>query len=70
MKTNAQAPILEATTDRRNRDRDVAALEQMCRPVSEGGQRPLKPPPYSFGPRVTRVAMLAVREDRKAGVLV
>lgn len=62
--TNAQAPVLEATADRRNRDRDVEALHHMQ------ASRPLKPPPYSFGPRVTRVAMLAVREDRKAGVLV
>jgi hypothetical protein len=64
MKTNAQAPVLEATTDRRNRDRDVEALHSLQ------ASRPLKPPVYHFGPRVTRVGLLAVREDRKAGVLV
>jgi hypothetical protein len=60
----ATAPVLEATTDRRNRDRDLAALKALQ------ASRPLKPPPYAFGPRVTRAGLLAVREDRKAGVLV
>jgi hypothetical protein len=63
-KNMKNAPVLEATNDRRNRSRDIEALHHVQ------ASRPLKPPVYHFGPRLTRVAMLAVREDRKAGVLV
>lgn len=47
-----------------HRNRDLAALEA----VQAG--RPRRPPPTDFGPRRSFAAALAVREDRKAGVLV
>ncbi len=56
--------MIEAQEIKRNRPRDVAALHALQ------AARPLKPPPYNFGPARGRAALLAVREDRKAGVLV
>lgn len=56
--------LIEARELKRNLPRDVAALHAMQ------ASRPLRPPPHDFGPVRTRGAALAVREDRKAGVLV
>lgn len=54
----------EALELKRNRPRDVAALHAMQ------AARPLKPPPHDFGERRPVAALIAVREDRKAGILV
>lgn len=58
------AAMIEAAEHVRNRPRDVEALHHMW------AARPLKPPPYNFGPARNRAALLAAREDRKNGVLV
>jgi hypothetical protein len=58
------APMIEALESKRNRPRDVEALHHMQ------AARPLKPPPYDFGPRRSRVGVLAARQDRKLGILV
>ena len=58
------AAMIEAAEHARNRPRDVEALHHMW------ASRPLKPPPYDFGPARGRAGLIAVREDRKAGVLV
>lgn len=46
--SRSAAALLSASADagmsQLTRTRDAAAFDAMCRPVSEGGQRPLKPP--------------------------
>lgn len=56
--------LVDAREEKRNLPRDLAALHAMQ------AARPLRPPPHDFGPVRTRAAALAVREDRRAGVLV
>ena len=56
--------LIEARELKRDQPRDVAQLHALQ------AARPLKPPPFDFGPVRSRAALLAVREDRKAGILV
>lgn len=58
------APMIEALESKRDRPRDVEALHHMQ------ASRPLRPPVYDFGPRRSRVGLVAARADRKLGILV
>jgi len=61
--------VAEQNDNARIRDRDVAAFELMCRPVSKGGQRPLKPPPLPVGmPSRVSAGAVALRRDKVLGV--
>jgi hypothetical protein len=61
---NLRLVVFEAYELKRNLPRDVAAYEAMI------AARPPRPPPYDFGERRPAAALLSVREDRRAGVLV
>lgn len=47
---------------------NVEAFDRMCLPVEQGGQRPLKPPPYNFERNRKTAAALALQADKRAGV--
>lgn len=60
MKTIA---MIEAQELIRDRPRDVAALHAMQ------AARPLKPPPYDFGPVRRCAAKIEARADKKRGIV-
>jgi hypothetical protein len=56
-------PTSNAARRDAQRARDVAAFDALC------AARPLKPPPLRQLPRVASAAELALRADRRAGVV-
>lgn len=62
----APTPPTQAQIDRRLQ---AAAFDLMCRPVHLGGQRRLRPPPYRFDRVSVTAAAMALRADRKAGIV-
>lgn len=58
----------EQNDKRRIQVRDVAAFDAMCKPIGQGGQRPLKPPPMVNLPSRVSAGALALHRDKKLGV--